>query len=184
MISEIPAAEIRLSMDEELYVRNLSKAQAEALLEAMKERMMMTKVRMSVSCIGTPTCQVGVNQSQALCRAIERAVASADMDETRLPRIYISGCPNSCARHPVAALGFSGCRIKAGDESIEAFECHIGGKVGMDTSAMAKKAGVIPAEKIPGMIVELGEKLSEEKKSYTEAAADGTAEAVIKKYCQ
>ena len=54
----------------------------------------------------------------------------------------------------------------------------------MDTSAMAKKAGVIPAEKIPGMIVELGEKLSEEKKSYTEAAADGTAEAVIKKYCQ
>ena len=49
---------------------------------------------------------------------------------------------------------------------------------------MAKKAGVIPAEKIPGMIVELGEKLSEEKKSYTEAAADGTAEAVIKKYCQ
>ena len=42
----------------------------------------------------------------------------------------------------------------------------------------------IPAEKIPGMIVELGEKLSEEKKSYTEAAADGTAEAVIKKYCQ
>lgn len=184
MISEIPAAEIRLSMDEELYVRNLSKAQAEALLEAMKERMMMTKVRMSVSCIGTPTCQVGVNQSQALCRAIERAVASADMDETRLPRIYISGCPNSCARHPVAAFGFSGCRIKAGDESIEAFECHIGGKVGMDTSAMAKKAGVIPAEKIPGMIVELGEKLSEEKKSYTEAAADGTAEAVIKKYCQ
>ncbi|MEE0751829.1 nitrite/sulfite reductase [Frisingicoccus sp.] len=184
MISEIPAAEIRLSMDEELYVRNLSKAQAEALLEAMKERMMMTKVRMSVSCIGTPTCQVGVNQSQALCRAIERAVASADMDETRLPRIYISGCPNSCARHPVAALGFSGCRIKAGDESIEAFECHIGGKVGMDTSVMAKKAGVIPAEKIPGMIVELGEKLSEEKKSYTEAAADGTAEAVIKKYCQ
>lgn len=184
MISEILSAEIRLSMDEEFYVRNLSKVQAEALLEAMKGRMMMTEIRMSVSCIGTPTCQVGVNQSQALCRAIEAAVAAADMDENYLPRIYISGCPNSCSRHPVAALGFSGCRIKDGDGSIEAFECYIGGKVGMDTSVLAEKAGVIAAEKIPSMIIELGKKLAEEKKTYTDAMADGTAEAVIKKYCQ
>ena len=101
-----------------------------------------------------------------------------------MPRIYISGCPNSCSRHPVAALGFSGCRVKIDGESREAFECHIGGKVGMDVTALAKKAGVILAEKIPEMVAELGKKLAEEQKVYTEAVADGTAEAVIKKYCQ
>ncbi len=184
IISDIPSAEIRLSMDEELYVRNLSKVQAEALIEAMKHRMMMTKVRMSVSCIGTPTCQVGINRSQKLCRGIAAAVESAKVDERYLPRIYISGCPNSCSRHPVADLGFSGCRVKIDGESREAFECHIGGKVGMDVTALAKKAGVILAEKIPEMVAELGKKLAEEQKVYAEAVADGTAEAVIKKYCQ
>lgn len=184
ILSQIPEAEIRLSMDEELYIRNLSKDEAEDLLEEMKGRMMMSPVRMSVSCVGTPTCQAGINQSQKLCQAIVRAVAETDIDENRLPKLYISGCPNCCARHPVAAMGFSGRKVKVNGVMEEAFDCFIGGHVSVDASRFAEKAGIVLAERIPEMIVELGQMLTKEKKDYAEALTDGSASAVIEKYCQ
>ena len=184
ILSDIPEAEIRLSMDEELYIRNLSKDEAENLLKVMESHMMMCPVRMSVSCIGTPTCQSGVNQSQKLCQAVVKAVADAELDEKRLPKLYISGCPNCCARHPVAAMGFSGRKVKVDGVMEEAFDCFIGGHVGVDTSRFGEKVGTILAERIPEMIVELGRMLTREKKDYMDALADGSAAAVIQKYCQ
>ena len=184
ILSDIPEAEIRLSMDEELYIRNLSKDEAENLLKVMENHMMMCPVRMSVSCIGTPTCQSGVNQSQKLCQAVVKAVADAELDEKRLPKLYISGCPNCCARHPVAAMGFSGRKVKVDGVMEEAFDCFIGGHVGVDTSRFGEKVGTILAERIPEMIVELGRMLTREKKDYMDALADGSAAAVIQKYCQ
>ena len=184
MLADIPEAEIRLSMDEEMYIRNLSKDEAENLLKVMEGQMMTSPVRMSVSCIGTPTCQAGVNQSQKLCKAVEAAVSAAGMDETRLPKLYISGCPNCCARHPAAAMGFSGRKVKVNGVMEEAFDCYIGGKVGMDISRFGEKVGTILADRIPEMIVKLGEMLTKEKKDYSDALADGSAAALIQKYCQ
>jgi ferredoxin-nitrite reductase len=171
-------------MDEEMYIRNLSIEEAEMLLYAMKGRMMMTPVLMSVSCIGTPTCQLGVNHSQDLCRAIGEAVTGADIDESRLPKMYISGCPNSCSRQPVAPLGFAGRKIKVGDEMVEAFDCYIGGQVGADISVMVEKTGTIPADRIPEMVVKLGEMLTGEDKTYTDALKDGSVKALVQTYCQ
>ena len=44
--------------------------------------------------------------------------------------------------------------------------------------------GTILASQIPEMIVELGQMLTKEKKDYMDALADGSAAAVIQKYCQ
>ena len=44
--------------------------------------------------------------------------------------------------------------------------------------------GTILAERIPEMIVELGQMLTREKKDYMDALADGSAATVIQKYCQ
>src|SRR5690625_6588415 len=41
ILAGIPEAEIRLSMDEEMYIRNLTEDEVGKLLEAMKDRMMM-----------------------------------------------------------------------------------------------------------------------------------------------
>ena len=54
----------------------------------------------------------------------------------------------------------------------------------MDASRFAEKAGIVLAERIPEMIVELGQMLTKEKKDYAEALTDGSASAVIEKYCQ
>lgn len=181
-VEELPEVELRLSMDEALYVRNLTKDQAEMLLESMEGSMMMTPIQMSVSCVGTPTCEVGVNQSQRLCRSVIEAVEEASLVFGNLPQMYISGCPNCCARHAAAALGFAGRKITVDGETKEAFTCYVGGKVGMDSTVMVESCGTILAENIPEMIVELGRMLEDQNKEYMDAVADGSAMAIIEKY--
>lgn len=181
-IAELPEADLRLSMDEALYVRNLTKKEAELLLQMMEGRMMMTPIQMSVSCVGTPTCEVGVNQSQKLCRSVIKAVEEASLAFVGLPQMYVSGCPNCCARHAATGLGFAGRKITVDGETKEAFTCYAGGQIGMDSTVMVGPLGTILAEDIPAMVVELGHILEDENKEYTEAVADGSAMTVFKKY--
>ena len=126
--------------------------------------------------------KVGVNQSQTLCRNVIKAVKEAGICGNYLPQIYISGCPNCCARHASAALGFAGRKINVDGETKEAFTCYIGGKVGVDTTVMVDSLGTILADQIPAMIVELGQMLDKEDKDYTDALADGSVMAIVSKY--
>ena len=180
-VKDIEKAELRLSMDEEIYVRNLTKKQAQTLLEQMKGSMMMTPVTMSVSCIGTPTCQLGMNQSQALCEAIVSAVREAGVEDV-LPRCFISGCPNSCSRHQVAPIGLTGRKVKVDGEMVDGFECWLGGRVGVGCTCMGEKAGTIQAVRIPKMLVGLGNMLKTKHLSFEQAMADNEAKADILAY--
>ena len=39
----------------------------------------------------------------------------------------MSGCPNGCAQHHIANIGFYGASIKVGEHTIPAYIPHIGG---------------------------------------------------------
>lgn len=182
ILNELPEAEIRLSMDEAMYVRNLTKAQAEMMVDAMKDTMMMTKLSTSVSCVGTPTCEIGMNHSQKLCQDVLKSIRKAGADENRLPQMYVSGCPNCCTRHAAAELGFSGRQIRVGEEMREAFDCFIGGHINMNETKIVEKSGTILAEVIPEMMVELAQMLEKENKIYKDAVEDGSALTLIEKY--
>ena len=168
-VERVEAAQIRLSMEEEMYVRNLTREQAEEL-QAMMAHMMQTPVARTLSCVGTPSCQMGILQSQKLCRGILAAVKEAGLCESRLPMIQISGCPNSCARHQVAEIGFAGRKVKVGDRSEDAFQLFVGGSVSGADTHMGELQGVMLASEIPQYIVELGKLLEREKKTVTEIA--------------
>lgn len=166
------APELRLGMLEDLFVRNLTKTEAEKLLALTAGSMKRSKVEMSVSCIGTPTCQMGVLESQRLCHAILDEVEECGVGKEYLPRICISGCPNSCSRHQVAELGFAG-KIKPVDgERVESYDCYTGGIVSLKETRMGENLGTVPAEKIPALVTELGTVLEEARVPYTAYVAE------------
>lgn len=183
-IEEIEKAEVRVSMTEDLYVRNLTKEQAEQLQAVMGDAFMRTPVQMTVSCIGVPSCQMGILQSQELCRAILKAVEEAGLTTGRLPMIQISGCPNSCARHQIAEIGFAGRKIKVDGSMEDAFSLFVGGKVGETDTHMGELRGVLTAREIPAFIVELGRLLEQEQKTVAELAGQEVFEKLVAKYKQ
>ncbi|MCD8083669.1 MAG: nitrite/sulfite reductase [Clostridiales bacterium] len=163
---------LRLGMLEDVFVRGLTADEVRRLLALTEGRMVRTNIEMSVSCIGVPTCQAGIQASQNLCHAIIKAVNESGMAKRYLPRIMINGCPSSCSRHPVAELGFAGKVKPHAGERVDAFECFVGGKVSQEESRMAVSVGTIPAAVIPEFIVELGRELESRGVSYQAYVAE------------
>lgn len=176
--------DIRLSMTESMYIRNLSHSKASELLDIMKAVSQKTKVGRSVSCVGVPTCQIGVEQSQELCTAILDALRSNNISDNYLPSIHISGCNNSCARHQVSTLGFAGSKKRIEDKVCDVFELHVGGCSSKDKTEFGHQIGFLKKDEIPEFIVELALELRRNEMDYKDYIIEKYTEfeALVKPY--
>ena len=152
--------DIRLSMTESMYIRNLTREEGEKLLAIMEETNQVTPIGMSVSCVGVPTCQIGVLESQTLLKEINRVLMENKIKTDYLPGVSISGCFNSCSRHQVSQIGFAGCKKRISDAPAEAFELHIGGAAGNGNTHLGKCLGAVKKEDIPDFMVKLSQALN------------------------
>jgi sulfite reductase beta subunit-like hemoprotein len=108
-----------------------------------------------VSCPGTDSCKLGITSSMGLNQAVqERIEAMGITDElSRQIHIKMSGCPNGCAQHHVADIGFYGASIKVGEHTIPAYIPHVGGVYeGADVAFGQRLKLRLPAKRVPEAI--------------------------------
>ena len=183
-LEENENCEARLSMDENIYVRNLDTNQALKLLEITTKFRAHNKISQSLSCVGVPTCQIGIEESQALIRSILTHLVENNLPQEHLPQIHVSGCQNSCARHQVAELGFIGGKKKVGESLESVFTLYHGGQVEDGKTKLGEPVGSMIARDIPEFIGELAGKLSSERENFGEfcAAHQDEFTNLVKKY--
>lgn len=171
-VEKVENVDMRLAMDESLYVRNLSYDQAEALLELTKEYNPQIRIHGSMSCIGVPTCQVGIAQTQKALHAMLEYLKTKDICLDSLPYIHFSGCNNSCGTHQIAALGFAGRRKKIDGELDDAYEVFAGGSTGEDKTVFGTSYGTIAAKDVPEFVYQLAVKLEDAGMEFEEYLAE------------
>jgi sulfite reductase beta subunit-like hemoprotein len=72
---------------------------------------------------------------------------------TRQIHIKMSGCPNGCAQHHVANIGFYGASIKVGEHAIPAYIPHVGGVYEGGEVAFGQRLKLrLPAKRVPEAI--------------------------------
>lgn len=176
--------QVRLSMEEEMYIRNLTLEQANEILEIAAGENLETNLSMGFSCVGVPTCQIGILESRALLKGILKAVRIKGLDENLFPRIHISGCPNSCARHQAAPLGFVGKKQFMNGKVNDVYEIYFGGKIGVGITKLGERIAALKKEDIPVAMVELGNMLSEKEQCFEKYAKEQTKEllSLFQKY--
>jgi sulfite reductase beta subunit-like hemoprotein len=167
-IENIEAVQIRLSMEEGLFIRNLTFQQAKELLELTKDIRKTTRLGCSISCIGASICQIGIQDSQGLLAKVLNYFEEKEFTEDILPSISISGCTNSCARHQVSELGFQGKKKRVGEKMEDSYALQIGGKVGETGAKLAKESGDLLERDIPEFLYQLAMNLKERKLEYSE----------------
>jgi sulfite reductase (NADPH) hemoprotein beta-component len=124
------------------------------------------------SCPGAESCRLAVTQSRGLARLIEDDFEQRAPKVLRLAsdaRIKISGCPNGCGQHHVAAIGFQGSVRKLGDRVVPQYFLMLGGGQGQDGASFGRLTAKIPARRVPEAIDRLLH-LYEDERSYGESA--------------
>ena len=90
-----------------------------------------------MACTGIEFCKLSFaetrKRSQVLVPELERRLEDINAQLDVPITVNINGCPNSCARIQVADIGFKGQMVDDGGGSVEGFQVHLGGSLGLDS---------------------------------------------------
>ena len=107
-----------------------------------------------VACAGASTCKLGLCLSPALADALEQRLGS--VDTAAGPEVIrLSGCPNACGNHVIAALGFEGRARRQNGRLMPLYEVLAGGKPDEGKVTFGERLGAVPARLVPELVVEI-----------------------------
>lgn len=144
-----------------------------------------------ITCLGSATCAAGITHSPGLAVELTDKFQNVWLHDERFANavIHISGCANSCARHHIATLGFSGRADTEFSENQQApaYNVFFGGAAhGNGKVTIARKAsGKILAKRVPqfiGKVIELFQKngrQNESFQSYLERISDDEMNTIV-----
>jgi len=114
-------------------------------------------LRNLVACAGASTCRLGICLSRGLAKAVrgELSASALDLDHLGDFSIHISGCPNSCGRHPIGNLGFSGAARRVGEHLVPFYAVQLGGRLAEGKSRFGTNIGAVPAKNAPAFVRDL-----------------------------
>lgn len=119
------------------------------------------------ACPGADTCRLGVTSAKGLATAISESVTNGlgkYKDLIKDLRVKISGCPNSCAQHHVANIGFHGVTMSKDGKNVPAHFLYVGGGMLGENSRIGVLAARIPARNAPKAVEKLVALYARERK--------------------
>jgi sulfite reductase beta subunit-like hemoprotein len=125
------------------------------------------------SCPGAESCKLAVTQSRGLGRLVEDHVRANPRIIALAPSldIKVSGCPNGCGQHHIAAIGFQGSLRKVDGRPAPQYFVMIGGGVSPDGATFGRLVSKIPARRGPVAVERLTELYAAEHTTNETAAA-------------
>jgi sulfite reductase (ferredoxin) len=126
-------------------------------------------IRDVTSCPGADTCNLAVTRSRELTTAVSDALDATTGVTAEAVRaaetldIKISGCPNSCGQHHIAAFGFHGTMRRVGGVAVPEYQLHLGGGIDRQGGAtFGRQIVKVPARRVPATVVRLLELYAKE----------------------
>ena len=120
-----------------------------------------------VGCSGTTSCNLALTNSHRLAKEIQRKFLELKLDEDddlADSSIKISGCPNSCAQHGIATIGFFGGGGRLGKDMYPNYQMSLGGRFDADTT-LGQTCLRVPAKRVIPVILKIIEMFKENKQS-------------------
>ncbi len=120
-----------------------------------------------VACPGADTCRLGITSAKGLASTLTDMMnngLSRYKEELEGLDIKISGCPNSCAQHVSASIGFQGASITKDGRSVPSEMLFLGGGFYGEATRIAKPIVKIPTRNAPKVVERLLDIYRREKK--------------------
>jgi sulfite reductase (ferredoxin) len=164
------ASEVRVTILQNLILRWVPKSALPALYAALRDADLAETgadtFKDVVACPGADTCRLGITSAKGLAGELTNRMTNglAQYKElTKDLRIKISGCPNSCAQHVVASIGFQGASLTKDGRNVPAEQVFIGGGLYGDDTRLATSIIKVPTHNAPKVVKHLIELYRDER---------------------
>ncbi len=113
------------------------------------------------TCPGADTCRLGIASAKGLGSVLSTALEGELVMYWELARdvkIKVSGCPNGCAQHASADIGFHSAAMTENGRTVPAYLLFVGGQMDLERSTLGSVMGKYPAKhgtKVLGTLLEL-----------------------------
>ncbi|ODU23862.1 MAG: hypothetical protein ABS95_02820 [Verrucomicrobia bacterium SCN 57-15] len=149
------------TQSQNLVLRWVAESELPALHEKLEALGLATPeapiLRNLVACAGASTCRLGICLSRGLAKAVRQELTDSQLKLESFGdlAIHISGCPNSCGRHPVGNIGFSGAARRVDGRLIPYYAVQLGGRVEEGRTRFGTNVGAVPARNVPAFVRDL-----------------------------
>ncbi len=75
------------------------------------------------ACTGAAVCALGITDSPGAGR---RLGANAALARNSALRVFVSGCPNSCAQHQIGDIGLAGSKVRVDGRTTDGYQVFLG----------------------------------------------------------
>ena len=152
---------VRVTPDQDLVFRWVSVGEVRELYRRLSAASLGLAEAATIadvaSCPGAESCRLAVTQSRGLGRLLEEYLRSRPdlVAAAGRARIKISGCPNGCAQHHIATIGFQGSVRRLGAKAVPQYFVMVGGGTTEKGASFARTAAKIPARRLTATLERL-----------------------------
>lgn len=124
-----------------------------------------------VSCPGAESCKLAVTQSRGLGRELTQHLSAHPELVDVVPHgdIKISGCPNGCGQHHIAAIGFQGSVRKLAGKAVPQYFVMVGGGSIDEGAKFGKVVSKVPVHRLTDALDRLVTLYRDQRESPTES---------------
>lgn len=153
LVRRYSANEARVSIEQNLYLPWVREEELPALYDALVAIGLgdagAETIEDITTCPAADTCRLGIASAKGLGSALSSALENELIeyaDVARDVKIKISGCPNGCAQHAVADIGFHSAAQTEDGRTVPSYLLFLGGKADLQTSRLGGVIGRFPAK--------------------------------------
>jgi sulfite reductase (ferredoxin) len=163
VVRQFSFGHLRISIEQNIYLPWVREEDLSDLYTALADLSLAERgvgtIADVTTCPGSDTCRLGIASAKGLGNALGVAIGSAlgndvpgstppglDGELVRPLRIKVSGCPNGCAQHSIANIGFYAAALSHEDRSVPAYFVTLGGQTSPDSAQFGSLLGKFPAK--------------------------------------
>jgi sulfite reductase (ferredoxin) len=168
VVREFSSGQLRISIEQNIYLPWVRAQSLWDLFVALGELSLAERGAGTITdvttCPGSDTCRLGIASAKGLGSAISDAFRNGlgrYAELARALRVKISGCPNGCAHHSVANIGFYAAALSHEKRNVPAHFVTVGGHTAGEAARFGSLIGKFPARncvKVTETLLELYER--------------------------
>ena len=136
---------LTITRDQDITLRNVAVTDVQRIREAIAPRGLGLVAELPGAslraCTGAAVCALGITHAPESAKRLTDLVSLARNSSLR---VFVSGCPNSCAQHQAADIGLAGTRLRVEGRTTDGYQLFVGadpemGQVGEVVGRVAER---------------------------------------------